>query len=125
MCPTPSMTTPRSSPLQPSPCVSMLQRYPRTANAQGGRAVDRGASATMPHYAIICLTFIIIGFGAIATPSAAQEARDMALVGAHDLQGRSAYQPTIHLQSGRWIAYIGHHGGTQEIPKPLNALTGA
>ena len=49
----------------------------------------------------------------------------MSLSGYNDLQARSAYQPTIHEQSGRWIAYIGHHGGTQEIPKPLNALTGA
>ncbi len=48
----------------------------------------------------------------------------MALSGYNDLQARSAYQPTIHEQSGRWIAYIGHHGGTQEIPKPLNPLTG-
>jgi hypothetical protein len=74
----------------------------------------------------IRLTFILAGLGVIApTPSCAQEAKDMALVGTHDLQARSAYQPTIHLQSGRWIAYIGHHGGTQEVPKPLNPLTGA
>ena len=39
------------------------------------------------------------------------EARDMALVGYHDLQGRSAYQPLVHAQGGRWIAYIGLHGG--------------
>src|SRR5262249_8753456 len=77
------------------------------------------------HNAITRLICIVAGFGAIATPSSAQEAKDMALVGAHDLQARSAYQPTIHLQSGRWIAYIGHHGGTQEEPKPLNPLTGA
>src|SRR5262252_790956 len=79
----------------------------------------------MLHYAIICLIFIAAGFGAIATPCPAQEAKDMALVGSHDLQGRSAYQPTIHLQSGRWIAYIGHHGGTPQVPKPVNPLTGA
>ncbi len=48
------------------------------------------------------------------------EASNMRLVGAHDLQGRSAYQPTIHQQGGRWIAYIGHHGG-----RALNPLTGA
>jgi len=64
----------------------------------------------------------------LASPALAQskpEARDMALLGYNDLQARSAYQPTIHEQSGRWIAYIGHHGGTSEIPKPLNTLTGA
>ena len=37
------------------------------------------------------------------------ERRDMELVGHDDLQGRTAYQPTIHLQRGRWIAYVGHH----------------
>ena len=49
----------------------------------------------------------------------------MALVGSHDLQARSAYQPVIHNQGGRWIAYIGHHGGTPGVPKPRNPLTGA
>ncbi len=52
------------------------------------------------------------------------EARDMRLVGYSDLQARSAYQPTIHLQNGRWIAYVGHHGGIPKDEKPLNPLTG-
>jgi hypothetical protein len=52
------------------------------------------------------------------------EAHDMRLVGYNDLQARSAYQPTIHQQNGRWIAYIGHHGGTPDEPKPINPLTG-
>ena len=43
--------------------------------------------------------------------------RDMQLVGFDDLQARSAYQPVIHKQGDRWIAYIGHHGGSQ--PNPL------
>src|SRR5262245_26643276 len=51
--------------------------------------------------------------------------KDMALVGSSDLQARSAYQPIIHQQGGRWIAYIGHHGGNKEVPKPRNAPTGA
>src|SRR5204862_6314857 len=38
-------------------------------------------------------------------------ASNMTLLGHHDLQGRSAYQPLIHEQNGRWIAYVGHHGG--------------
>lgn len=54
----------------------------------------------------------------------AAEARNMRLVGYSDLQGRSAYQPTIHQQAGRWIAYIGHHGGIDADPQPLNPLTG-
>src|SRR5260221_11460074 len=38
------------------------------------------------------------------------EARNMRLVGYNDLQARSAYQPTIHHQGDRYIAYVGHHG---------------
>jgi len=56
----------------------------------------------------------------IAFPCAAQEGANMALVGFNDLQNRSAYQPVVHRQGSRWIAYIGHHGG-----KSLNSLTGA
>ena len=47
------------------------------------------------------------------------EKSNMDLVGYDDLQARSAYQPTIHKQGERWIAYVGHHGGVQ-----LNPLTG-
>ena len=46
-------------------------------------------------------------------------ASNMALLGHDELQGRSAYQPVIHENRGRWIAYIGHHGGAA-----LNPLTG-
>ena len=43
----------------------------------------------------------------------ANEHKNMQLVGFDDLQGRSAYQPTIHRYAdGRYIAFIGHHGGT-------------
>jgi hypothetical protein len=50
-----------------------------------------------------------------------EEASNMRLVGFTRLQARSAYQPVIHQQGSRWIAYIGHHGG---VPK-VNPLTGA
>ena len=56
------------------------------------------------------------------TPAAAQkqpESKNMNLVGWNDLQNRSAYQPLVHKQGNRWIAYIGHHGG-----QSLNPLTG-
>lgn len=53
-------------------------------------------------------------------PLLAAESRDMALAGFHDLQGRGAYQPVIHQQNGRWIAYIGLHAGSA-----LNTLNGA
>jgi hypothetical protein len=52
-------------------------------------------------------------------PVAAQklpEMSNMALVGYNDLQARSAYQPVIKKQGDRWIAYIGHHGGTELNP---------
>ena len=44
------------------------------------------------------------------------EAKNMRLVGYNDLQARSAYQPTIHKQGDRYIAYVGHHGGTPTCP---------
>jgi hypothetical protein len=52
------------------------------------------------------------------------EAMNMRLVGYSDLQGRSAYQPTIQRQGNRYIAYVGHHGGTDAVPQPVNSLTG-
>ena len=48
------------------------------------------------------------------------QAKNMRFVGFNDLQARSAYQPTIYKQGDRYIAYIGHHGGTQSSPKPMN-----
>ncbi len=82
----------------------------------------------------LCIT-IAVGAQAgwlLAFPAAAQaprigdppEAKNMRLVGYNDLQARSAYQPIIHKQGERYIAYIGHHGGTQAVPKPVNPLTG-
>ena len=59
----------------------------------------------------------------IAPASRKVAAKNMRLVGYNDLQARSAYQPVIHHQGDRWIAYVGHHGGTQEVPKPHNPQT--
>ena len=65
---------------------------------------------------------LLLAGGAAATSPAADgpEAKDMRLVGHDPLQARSAYQPVVHKQGGRWIAYVGHHGGTRPNP-----LTGA
>ena len=52
------------------------------------------------------------------------EALNMRLVGSNDLQGRTAYQPTIVKQGTRYIAYIGHHGGSGDFSMPLNPLSG-
>ena len=53
------------------------------------------------------------------TPGAAEKS-NMEIVGSDALQARSAYQPLVHKQGDRWIAYVGHHGG-----KTMNPLTGA
>src|SRR6266446_931066 len=53
------------------------------------------------------------------------EISNMRLVGYSDLQARSSYQPTIHKQVNRYIAYVGHHGGGADAPKPFNSLTRA
>ena len=42
----------------------------------------------------------------------------MRLVGYSDLQARTAYQPVVHRQGNRWIAYVGHHGDAK--PNPLS-----
>lgn len=70
------------------------------------------------------LAFIfLMGLTSLAEQSAPEassrqtaESRNMQLVGHHDLQGRSAYQPVIQAQDGRWIAYIGHHNGRARNP---------
>ena len=66
------------------------------------------------HFGVAVLA-LGLGTGAVAQHGADQ--RDMALVGYSDLQARSVYQPTIHRQGDRYIAYIGHHGG--RMPNPL------
>jgi len=77
-------------------------------------------------------TTIISGALALAiltAPAVAQqapEAGNMRLVGYSDLQARSAYQPLVHQQGGRRVAYIGHHGGIPEAEKadqPANWAT--
>jgi hypothetical protein len=65
---------------------------------------------------LLLLFGLVFGGPALAQQS---EQRNMRLVGQDDLQARSAYQPVIHRQGERWIAYVGHHGGRR-----LNPLTG-
>ena len=69
----------------------------------------------------LALTLLAAGLASSQAPARGHgaEAHDMELVGHDDLQGRSAYQPTIHAQGGRVIAYVGHHGG-----RARNPLTG-
>src|SRR3989475_3704429 len=74
--------------------------------------------------AVLGLVLVSLAAGPASSQAPARghgaEAHDMELVGHDDLQGRSAYQPTIHAQRGRVIAYVGHHGG-----RAKNPLTGA
>jgi hypothetical protein len=63
---------------------------------------------------------IMADAGTAAEPRRTEpEKNNMELVGHHDLQGRTAYQPLVHQQGDRWIAYVGHHGAYL-----LNPLTG-
>ena len=71
-------------------------------------------------FSVVGVGFLAVGAGR-ADPrrdGREAEAKNMKLVGFDDLQARSAYQPIVHEQGGRSIAYIGHHGG--EAPNPLN-----
>jgi hypothetical protein len=61
---------------------------------------------------------VLLAIAASAQPQK-EEKSNMQVVGYNDLQARSSYQPTIHQQGQRWIAYIGHHGGSQ-----MNPMTG-
>jgi hypothetical protein len=82
-----------------------------------------GAGRSLRVLAMLCSAVLVSACASIGSQPGA-ESRNMELVGSHDLQGRSAYQPTLLLQNGRWIAYVGHHGGGAQNPKPVNPLTG-
>jgi hypothetical protein len=88
---------------------------------QGRNFVGRFIGGASALALVIAAPVLVPGF---ALAQHQPDASNMALVGYNDLQGRSAYQPVIHEQNGRWIAYIGHHGGTDAIPRPMNELTG-
>jgi len=67
-----------------------------------------------------CAAFTILLLGSpVAWAEHPASASNMTLLSHQDLQGRSAYQPVIRENKGRWIAYIGHHGGAS-----ANGLTG-
>jgi hypothetical protein len=80
-------------------------------------------------YTLAALMLAMAGWSGV--PATAQvpkigdppQAKNMRLVGFNDLQARSAYQPIIHKQSDRYIAYVGHHGASF-VSKPLNPISG-
>ncbi len=99
-----------------------------------GRAASTVAPPATPLLSVISAPGIALGLTALTAaivPAFAQapkigdppEANNMRLVGFNDLQARSAYQPIIQKQGDRYIAYVGHHGGTEAVPKPSNPLT--
>jgi hypothetical protein len=66
---------------------------------------------------------VALALGLSPTAGAAQHAaseQNMRRVGHDDVQARSAYQPVIHKQGDRFIAYVGHLGGQR-----MNPLTSA
>jgi len=65
---------------------------------------------------LVVATMLLAGAAAGAGAQSAPEAQNMRLIGQHDLQARSAYQPLVHKQGDRFIAYVGHHGGLKRNP---------
>ena len=58
-------------------------------------------------------------FSAESAQAVVPQSRNMRLVGRHDLQGRSAYQPIVHRYGERRILFVGHHAG-----EAINTLSG-
>jgi hypothetical protein len=73
----------------------------------------------MNRYRVLLWIAASMAWGLVAQAQDRAEKLNMELAGYHDLQGRSAYQPVVHAQGGRWIAYIGLHGGNR-----ANAVSG-
>jgi hypothetical protein len=101
----------------------ILQSSPATANLAAdfgeGDFMRCQVCARKASVVIVVVGLAIAGFALSAAAQKQPEVKNMNLVGSSDLQGRSAYQPSIHKQGRRWIAYIGHHGGSA-----MNPLTG-
>jgi hypothetical protein len=69
------------------------------------------------------LPVVFVSLTGIATVAEAADppaSRNLRLVGQHDLQARSAYQPVVHRYGDRRILFVGHHAG-----ESINSLTGA
>src|SRR5689334_12110841 len=98
----------------------------RSAGEKTGSALGRKRMGNR----VVMILAVLLAAGAGEAAAQSQkigdppEASNMRLVGYNELQARSAYQPTIHHQGERWIAYIGHHGGTDDDPAPINPMTG-
>ena len=67
-------------------------------------------------FSLIVIALLTFNVSSVFAIGSTPEANNMRLVGFNNLQARSAYQPIIQKQGDRWIAYIGHHGGTAVNP---------
>lgn len=65
------------------------------------------------------VTFGLVGLWSGLSAAQPAPAANLRLVGQHDLQGRSAYQPVVHRYGDRRILFVGHHAG-----RALNPMTG-
>lgn len=70
---------------------------------------------------LVCLLIAACGQQTGPEPQAsaaepAAEARNMQLVGTHDLQGRSAYHAITHRIDERFVLFVGHHSGQADNP---------
>ena len=65
---------------------------------------------------VVASALVVFGPGQPGAVQPGDEKHNMKLVGENDLQARSAYQPVIHHQGNKWIAYVGHHGGSALNP---------
>jgi hypothetical protein len=101
-----------------------MQRWERSSGAgfllRGVRAGMVGLIAVVAVGLIGAAPSLLQAQQHVVSSGHAAEAQNMRLLGHHDLQARSAYQPVIHHQGRRWIAYIGHHGGV--APNPLTGI---
>src|SRR5260221_13071690 len=67
------------------------------------------------------LAGVLVFFSVSAEGQHGGAGHNMATPGGDDLEGRRAYQPLVKQSRGRWIAYVGHHGGL--LPNPLTGKT--
>src|SRR5262249_54175674 len=103
-----------------------------TQSRQAGRMMMNLEHAYRPRAAAVAASAAVTAL--LAFPAAAQtqkqvpkigdppEGMNMRLLGWNDLQARTAYQPTIVKQGGRYVAYVGHHGaaGRAKVPHPMS-----
>jgi hypothetical protein len=70
---------------------------------------------------LAALGIAVLGTGAVADPAGGgADSHDLLWLGHADLQGRTAYQPTLHTINGKVYLFVGHFSGQLA----LNPLTG-